>query len=240
MRMIDELDDHCFALASEHIAELCREMEDALGCKPTVQDLCDLLAWGMKGVNEDIFEDVNTNQIQALKPKIKKGKRIKLIPGDVVSIPLSDGKGNYLALFIEKNRFGDAFGVFEGAHPTKPLNKNSKLHPLAPPTHSDLEMLVAGRWRVLGNYPDLLRLFDRRPEIFHAKSENLDDSEIGKWGSAENSDEGLRNLSKREAKISGLLENGKFRYSQGFLSENVEELFIKPQIRRNKKYGIKK
>ncbi len=161
MSVIDDLDDYCYVLATKFFSELCREIEERAGRKPTIGELCDLLTWGLRGCKDEILEDVNTANVLALRPKLARRGKITLQPGDVVAIPARSGD-YYMAVFITNNRFGHAFGVLREKHKFQPVQPGSKPEVLPYPFYADSEYITSGRWRKLGNH-SLSRLLKIAP-----------------------------------------------------------------------------
>lgn len=44
MSPLDDLNDHCFSLATELLVDLCEAFEEETGQKPTLAEVCELLA----------------------------------------------------------------------------------------------------------------------------------------------------------------------------------------------------
>jgi hypothetical protein len=221
-------------LATSLIVELCEAMEEKSGGKPTIEDLCELLAWGLRGCSADILAAINPFQVVSLKPKLSSKGKIRPGPGDVVAIPAGIGEF-YLIVYVGRFRgpFGDAFGVIRGRHRIRPLPVNWKPDVLKRLIGPDVRPIASGRWRIIGNRPDLLTFFPPYPEHFHSKRGlNRDDPRIGPFGSAESPTnyegerdrEGvvdysteiercvLRHLSEREAREIGLDEEDFFQF----------------------------
>lgn len=209
MSVIDDIDDHGFVLATELIVELCQEVEKLAGQKPTIDDLCELLTWGLRGCSLDLLADVNTSNVLRIEAKLKKRGKITLKPGDIVAIPAKDG-GWHLVVFITKNRFGFAYGILLGRHALKPPSPQWQPEALAHPIYSGQRAVASGRWQVVGNNPDLLALFPSDPPIYHSKMSWPNEDQIGPFGSAESASDRLRPISKQEAKEVGLL-TGEYR-----------------------------
>ncbi|MCE9531396.1 MAG: hypothetical protein K8T89_09795, partial [Planctomycetes bacterium] len=59
-------------------------------------------------------------------------KTVALKPGDIVAIPRKTG-GYYLVLHLATNRFGEAFGLFQGHHESP--DTGAEWEPVALPNH---------------------------------------------------------------------------------------------------------
>ena len=74
MSLIDELNDNCFVLTTGFFAEICQEIENEAGRKPTLDELCELLTWGLWGVSSEILEDIDVADVlQIVAKRRKKG-----------------------------------------------------------------------------------------------------------------------------------------------------------------------
>jgi hypothetical protein len=209
MSAINELNDSCFVLATESLAEISKEFKDEIGRKPTAEELGEILAWGLRSCTPDLLQDVPNTVIESVIIMARKRKSHRLVPGDVVAVPAS-GNRYYLGVFITSNRFGCAYGFFRSTWPMKPIGSRTKLDPLGPPIYSGDESVKSTKWKVIAHRPDLLKLFPDAPEIYHAKKFHMDDNAIGKYGAAENPGERLRNIDAKEAEEVGLLD-GSYR-----------------------------
>jgi hypothetical protein len=145
------------------------------------------------------------------KPRAPKPKA-----GDVIAIP-APGRKSFLAVVVAKNRFGTAYGLFEGTHdddaaPTAADHPK----PLPHPVYSDDDPVVSGRWHVIGHESGLLELFPSDPEIYH-----YSDEDSGEAAAAETADGKLRDVGDDEAREVGLSDES---YRQVNLAEQVERL----------------
>jgi hypothetical protein len=218
MSRVPEFNDGIFAEATETLVELCRQIEEETGDKPTLEELCELLAWGLRSCSADILKDVNPRNIVDLKAKVKKTVCLRLRPGDLVAIPSRKGRC-YLAVVITGNRFGWAYGILKGEHTLKPPPSDWIGEPFQIPIYSGDRYAADGRWPVLGNYPHLLRLFPTEPEIYHEKRNHPDNPAIGEFGAAENARNELRKITREEAEKIGLLSG---TYRQCLLEDELK------------------
>lgn len=232
MSVILDLDDHCFVLAGDYLTDLCRQVEKEAGRKPSIEELCELLTWGLRSCSLDILADVNPCNVLALKPKLLRKGKITVKPGDLVAIPARGG-GYYFTVFITQEwADGPAFGIIKGKYTLKPPSEDWQPDTLQPPVYSDNRLIASGRWRVIGNYPHLLKLFPEHPEIYYphkaaalvcstGKGAIIRPGEVGPYGSAVTpGGRGVRHVSKEEAEALGLLSG---EYHQGLLAEEFEE-----------------
>ncbi len=235
MSRIDELNDNCFTLSTEFINEICSEFEAEVGISPTIDELCELLLWGIKSNSSDILRDINVANITELKAKISKRKKVSAKRGDIIAVPTKN-KLYHLIIYLGRfGSFGDAFGIILGKYKIKPFHK--EWHPDVFPRHifSGLQFVASGRWKIIGSMPHLLERFPDEPEYYHLKTDHPDDSTIGKYGSAETpykkdgTGSKIRKLSQNEAKELKLEEV----ILQSALEEMVEK-YIEEVNRPNK------
>jgi hypothetical protein len=200
---VDDANDAAFTEAADLVADLAADLASDRGRAPTLNQLLDALSSGLSAFDVSKLEaDTGTT----------KGKRPS--EGDVVAIPIGGGR-HRLAVMLERNRFGVAFGLFKGEHPLTP-SLPAGLEPERHPVHTDDDAVRSGRWAVIG-HDDGLRSKFSRPEIFHEP--DPDDHEIGEYGSGETEDGRLRDLDKQEAEELGVLSGD---FDQVFLSEELE------------------
>jgi hypothetical protein len=217
--LIGSLNDSCFVHAGNYLTALCEMVEEESGVKPTLDDLCELLAVSLRGCSSELLSDVDVLAVEELTPKIAPHKRIRLKPGDIVAVPRERG-GVYFVIYITSNQFGDAFGIFEGHRQVPYLPAEWRPSPIVYPVYSGREMVIRGRWRRIGHREDLLGLFPKSPEIFHSKSDNRSNDRIGRYGSGETITGELRDLTEAEAREIGLIQR---TYRQGMLEEQFEK-----------------
>jgi hypothetical protein len=211
------LNDNCFVLAGHAFIEIANAMKEELGRKPTLGELCEVLAWGFQSCSEEVLDDVHPGRIESVTCKLRPGKIQRLSPGDLVAVPASDGK-YYLGVFITKNRFGHAFGFFRGLWPRRPPKVDVVLVPCGLPIYTGLHSLWDGTWRLVGHRSDLLAHFDADPEIYHAKRHHPQDDRIGEFGAAERASDELRSIDASEAVRVGLLDGS---YESGVLAKMI-------------------
>jgi len=146
-------------------------------------------------------------------------KRITPRPGDIYAVPRDPG-GFYFLIHITENRFGDAFGIFDGhsVHPS--IDTAWAPNPISHAVYTGRALIANGRWKRAGQRVDLLELFPSAPEIYHNKADNPLNDQIGPFGSGERATGELRNLTEAEAKQLGL-DRGTYR--QIMLEEQLEE-----------------
>lgn len=146
-------------------------------------------------------------------------RRTSVTPGTILGIPREEG-GYYPVIYITSNRFGDAFGLFDGFVQEPHIPSTWSPTPILRPVYSGTSLIEAGRWVRLGHRADLLKLFPNAPEIYHAKVHHPANPKIGPYGSAETPTEELRQLTETEANEIGLTNNS---YRQVRLEEELEQ-----------------
>jgi hypothetical protein len=65
-QMINDLSDNAYVCATQLLVDLCRQFEEEIGEKPTLEELCNLLMWGLRSCSADTLKDINTCNITAL------------------------------------------------------------------------------------------------------------------------------------------------------------------------------
>ena len=145
-------------------------------------------------------------------------KRAGPTPGMVFAVPRPGG-GFYLLVHLASNRFGEAFGLTAAWKPDPVLPDDWRPHPRRAFVYTGSLFVARGRWRHVGDRPDLLAAFPAAPEIYHRKADHPDNPAIGPHGSAETADEQLRSLGGDEYRASPLVAN---EYRQVMLEEEVE------------------
>ncbi|PHS10423.1 MAG: hypothetical protein COA78_11355 [Blastopirellula sp.] len=218
--LVGGLNDSCFAFASESLSTLCRMIETETGEKPTIADLCQVIAESLRCCQGDLLRDVNVHAVEKLSAKVSTRKKVTAKPGDVFAIAAVDG-GYYLLIYITSNRFGEAFGVLDGVSKLPHVPAEIASTPLIPPLYTGKTFVTNGRWRRIASREELLTLFPSSPDIFHSKSDNPTNDTIGAYGSAELATGELRDLTEPESEKIGL---SKGTYQQVLLEEQVEAL----------------
>ena len=150
-------------------------------------------------------------------------RRNKLKPGMMFAVPRSNC-GFYLLIHLASNRFGDAFGLTEGWQPDTTLPPNLLPNPRLAYVYTGTDFVRNGRWRYIGDRPELLDAYENDPEIFHRKEDHPDDPTIGPYGAAESASGRLRCLSKEEYFASPFASSN---YRQIMLEEEVEDLLTR-------------
>ena len=209
MHDIASLGDSCFVLASHALLEIGEAIGGELGRKPTLEELCEVLAWGFQGSGDDLLSDVHPGRIERVVCILRAAKVQQLSPGDVVAIPIRDSK-YFLGVFLTKNRFGHGFGFFDGYWPCRPLGQDVIVKPFGLPLYTTLHSVWDGTWRLVSHRPDLLAHFPLDPEIYHFKRDHPRDDRIGSFGAAETVSGVLRSIESDEAARVGLLD-GSYR-----------------------------
>ncbi len=217
--LISSLNDSCFVHAVECLTTLCRMIEEESGVKPSLNDLCEILAVSLQACSGDLLSDVDVQAVEKLTPKVASHKKVSLKPGDVLAVPREKG-GYYFVIYITSNRFGEAFGIFEGHRQVPHVPSRWEPVPAKFPVYTGKTLVVSGRWRRIDHREDLLDLFPKSPEIYHSKSDNPSNDRIGFYGSAEAPTGELRGLNESEARQIGLVQG---TYRQVMLEEQFEK-----------------
>jgi hypothetical protein len=217
--LISSLNDSCFVHARESLRTLCQMIEEESGVKPSLNDLCEILAVSLRGCSGDLLSDVDVQAVEKLTPKVAPHKKVSLKPGDVLAVPREKG-GYYFVIYIASNRFGEAFGIFEGHRQVPYVSSRWEPVPVKYPVYTGKALVVSGRWRRIDHREDLLDSFPKSPEIYHSKSDHPSDDQIGPYGSGEKATEELRQLTEAEARQIGLIQG---TYRQVMLEEQFEK-----------------
>jgi hypothetical protein len=217
--LMGSLNDSCFVHARESLRTLCQMIEEESGVKPSLNDLCEILAVSLRSCSGDMLSDVDVQAVEKLTPKVAPHKKVSLKPGDILAIPREKG-GYYFVIFITSNRFGEAFGIFQGHRQIPYVSSKWEPAPAKLPGYTGRALVVSGRWRRIGHREDLLDLFPTSPEIYHSKSDHPLDDQIGPYGSGETATEELRDLTESEANEIGLIQG---TYRQIMLEEQFEK-----------------
>lgn len=225
VRMIENLNDNVFALATELLAQLSDEVEREAGRRPTLEEMCELLTWGFRSCNGRLLSDHDPLDLAGLKPVMppKRARVKELAPGDIVAVPSANG-GYHLIVFLVSNRVGWGFGILRGRFALRPPKFGADSPAIvSPPVYTHPEPIKTGRWPVIGHAPELVKLFPARPEVYYEASESnrrlkLD---VGQFGSAADPDTlRMRHVSQEEAEEVGLLDG---RYRATYLGKLLEE-----------------
>jgi hypothetical protein len=208
---LSELNDNVFSLAAE---VLC-----SVAPAPSLDQLSELIAAALNRIAPDALAGVRPGEIARIRVDVAKRGKTVTRPGDVVAIPASNGR-HHLAVVLDKNAFGTAYGLFEGTNPLRPLSQSSH-PPVRPhPVYSGDELVAKGRWRIVGHDEGLRSLFPAEPEIYHRQSLISGGPEIGPYGSGETPSGTMRKLTQEEAKTLGLLTG---EYRQAYTAEQLEQ-----------------
>jgi hypothetical protein len=168
-------------------------------------------------VRSTAFADVDGARITSIVARISKQKAPKPVVGDIVAIPLGDGRYR-LGVVVARNRFGTALGLLRGAVAApRPVRDGEPLRPV----YTDDEQVLTGAWPVVGRDEDLLKLFPADPEHFQSPMPHIAILNTGPFGSAETASGVLRHLDEAEAREVGVLDPD---YRSILLSEDLTEL----------------
>ncbi|MDX1966896.1 MAG: hypothetical protein SFV23_06980, partial [Planctomycetaceae bacterium] len=166
MSLIDQLDDHCFVLATEHIAALCAAIESEAGEKPTLDELCELLTWGIRSCSADLFSDTDPSNVLQLIAKVRKRGKTRPQVGDVIAIPAEAG-GYWLTCYLGLiGHYGHGFGLVRGRHPLRAIPADWQPQIVPPVIFAALDGLSVGQWKVVGHSSTLRARFPEHPEAY--------------------------------------------------------------------------
>jgi len=185
------------------LTTLCQMIEEESGVKPSLNDLCEILVVSLQCCSDDLLADVHVQAVEKLTPKVAPHKKVVLTPGDILAVPRARG-GYYFVIYITCNRFGDAYGIFEGHRQVPHVSSKWRPLPIKFPAYTGRAQVVSGRWRRIDHREDLLDLFPKSPEIYHSKAANPSNDRIGPYGSGETATGELRELTQSEASEIGL------------------------------------
>lgn len=225
--VVGDLNDNVFVIANDFISNLITMIRSDTGQTLTLDDLCELLVRGLHLCDADLLADVNPMDIIGIKAKVYKTRKIVPRVGDVVAIPAKNGE-YFLAVILAKNRFGIAYGFFEGTSKLKPISMASHPPVKRHSVYSGDELIANGRWKIISHNKELLSLFPSEPEIYHTGQNIVSGIEIGPYGSGETASGQLRPLMKEEAEELGLF-SGQYRqiytpaYLEIYLNSKLKE-----------------
>lgn len=180
----DELDDNAWAEIQHHLVEMARSMERSTERRPKAKEFVQILSEALSGISTEIFEDVSPAAIKEIKATFHKIPR-KIIPGTIAAVPV--GEVWVPVIYITRNRFGEAFGIFNEKLEKPVLPPSWAPEPIHFPFYTTMHEIRAGTWPILGERSDLLRHFPSQPETYFAKHwpGTKDNPRIGPYGAAE-------------------------------------------------------
>ncbi len=208
---VSELNDACFVAAAELVQAAAADIESA-GVAPLTTSVCDRIAAELRANVHLLGDDPPPTIARVAVIAKKSAKRTKV--GDLVAIPASKGEF-YVAVVIAKNRFGVAFGLFEGRHPAAPVTIAKHPEVRRHPVYSGDPAISSGRWKVIGHDDALRALFPNNPEIFHRAG-----PATGPHGIGETADGAIRELSEEEERELGLRDG---TYDAILLTDELEQ-----------------
>jgi len=188
------------------------------GSSVSTETICEYLLVVIKqaGILLDDVRSADISYLGAAGPK--RGVRAKI--GDVVAIPSS--KGNYyFASILIKNREGTGLGLWREKRRVPVLD--ASLTPSASRiVFTDEVAIRNGTWPVVGHSDVARALFPDDPETYFFPGEQYPGApRIGEFGSAEQSDGTLRDVSREEAERVGLLDGS---YKQSYISDCLPDV----------------
>lgn len=214
---IGELNDVAFVEASDWLLFLAREIATAKGHRVLLAELVD-------GIRESIVEsqisfgDVSASELSTLVAEVQR-KVVAVRCGDVVAISRRGGRYS-IAVVVARNRFGTALGFLRGSFPYPRVGDPQHCQVESRPVYTDDQLIANGTWPVIDHNENLLLLFPKDPEIYHAPDLTLPGVQVGRFGSAESSSGDMRHISKDEAEQVGLLGG---TYRQIYVSRQLQQ-----------------
>jgi hypothetical protein len=214
---VAELNDAILVEASDFFSDLGDALRSTVGRGASLDEFVSEVSHVL--AETDIsFADVRASDVVSLAAEATK-KAVRAKPGDVVSIPVSGG--HRLAVIVDHNRFGTALGLLGNASRFPRVISVNRSRSNPRPIYTDDQLIKNGTWPVVGHVQELLTLFPRGPEIYHAPDLLWPGIDVGEFGSAESPSGGLRQIDRGEAEAVGLLGGG---YSQGYVSNHLQQL----------------
>src|SRR5690242_11586627 len=134
-RLISSLNDSCFVHAGECLRGLCQMIEKESGIKPSLNDLCEILAAALRCCSPDMLSDVDVQAVEKLTAEVAPHRKVSLKPGDVLAVPREKG-GYYFIIYVTSNQFGHAFGMFGGYGPVPRLSATWEPVPVGVPVYT--------------------------------------------------------------------------------------------------------
>jgi hypothetical protein len=221
---VSGLNDAAFVVAGDLVSEVADGFRKGDGRAPTLKELCGLLVEALHGRGEALLSGAAPSDVAAVKAEVRKQKRIKAGVGDVVAIP-TEGGGFHTAVILAINKYGVAYGIFEGASKLpRPVSSDFHPPPRKHPVYSTDEFVASGRWPVVGHDEGLRALFPAEPEMYYRKQvipgAERAMEKIGPYGTARTASGGKRDLTQEEAEELGLLDG---TYRQTYQPEQLEK-----------------
>jgi hypothetical protein len=220
--VVNDLRDDCFVLATGSLHQIVEAFEAEIGRKPSLAELCEILTAGAQGCSEDLIEEApNLSIVISGSVTPVKGVR-RLQAGQLFCVPLGSGSCGVLICLGKFGSFGHAFGILKGRTRVRALGESwQPAGVFERPVFVHDEYVHSGRWRVVGQRPDLIKRF-REPEIYHHRRNDPGDGSYGEFGLAESTSGVIRRLSAKEAAV--VFPGGKVgSYRHAYLADQLEE-----------------
>jgi hypothetical protein len=214
---VQDLNDSVFVIASGFLSRLFSAIKADSGLPPSRSDLCDLFTKALQ-VDSQLVADLSSRNIVGLEAEVRKSGKVVPKVGDVIAIPAKDGQF-FVAVILDKNVFGTAYGFFEGTAGLRPVSVLLQGTPKRHAIYTGDQLVASGRWKIIGHDEKLLTLFPREHEIYHYPQSVPGNPQVGPYGSGETPSGRLRNLTKEEAQELGIV-GGKYR--QGYTPQYLE------------------
>ncbi len=178
---VGELNDASFVHAGEFLAFVAERVHRLRDGDVSAGILASALVEILQA-EDSLFGDVAGADLRGLEISgDQPGKRASA--GDIVAIPIP-GVGYRLAVVLTRNRFGLALGFVDGVTPFPRAPRRRRVaarHSI----YTDDRLIATRLWPVVDHDSDLLTLFPREPEIYHAPDGLLQDSRVGDFGAGD-------------------------------------------------------
>src|SRR5262245_30794253 len=89
---VGDLNDSTFVIASDFLNDLSHAIRADSGSVPTLDQLCDLLAEGLRQSGRDLLADIPPSAIEGVKAEVAKRRKVSVKVGDIVAIPAKNGE----------------------------------------------------------------------------------------------------------------------------------------------------
>jgi len=220
---VSDLNDATFVVAGDFLVELTNAIKQETGQLPTLDALCKSIIEVLHRCDENLLADISPAHITGVKAEVKKQQKIASKIGDIVAIPAKNGE-DFIAIILAKNKYGVAYGFFEGTSKLKPVSIHAHPPVRRYPIYSSDEFTQNGRWKIIGHDEELRSLFPADPETYFRKQvipgAEKYGGKIGPYGSGKTATGALRDLTQAEAEEIGLLSG---QYRQVYLPEILEK-----------------
>ncbi|MFD1365177.1 hypothetical protein [Actinoplanes sichuanensis] len=171
------------------------------------------------------FEDVRGPDVSRLAAVVSRST-VRPRVGDILAIRVRES-GYRMAVVTARNRFGTAIGLFGRPAAIPRLTAASIDSAATRSVYTDDQLIISGKWKVVGHDERLLSSFPSDPDIYHGPDPIFPNVDLGDFGAAESPSGTLRKVAKSEAEEVGLLNDS---YRQAFVSEHLHQLLVSGEI----------